>query len=102
MNSGRSFLSLEKVLKKSLKMNKLLVFLVLCIASASCVKLENLCSSDRFDYNGVLVNAFYRERWNVTFLSLNEYLINSSMPCDRSEFVNKTNFFEVLKIKNNL
>ena len=83
-------------------MNKLLVFLVLCIASASCVELENLCSSDHFEYNGVLVNSFYKSRLNVTFPSLSYYLINSSITCDRSEFVNKTNFLEAIKIKNNL
>ena len=51
-------------------MTKLLVFLVLCIASASCVELENVCSPDHFEYDGVLVNAFYRERWNIPFPEL--------------------------------
>ena len=83
-------------------MSKLFVFLVLCIASASCVELENLCSSDHFEYNGTLVNSFYKERWNITFPSLSHCLINSSVTCDRSEFVNKTNYLEVLRIKNAL
>ena len=85
-------------------MNKFLVFLVLCIASASCVELENLCSSDHFGYSkyDVLVNAFYRERRNITFPSLRHYLINSSITCEPSKFVNKTNFFEALRIKNSL
>ena len=83
-------------------MTKLLVLLVLCIASASCVELENVCSSGHFEYNGVLVNAFYKSPMNVTFPGLNHYLINSSVPCDPSEFVNKTNFWTALKIKNNL
>ena len=83
-------------------MSKLLVFPVLCIASASCVELENLCSSDHFEYDGVLVNAFYKSPMNVTFPGLSHYLINSSVTCDRSEFVNRTNFRTALKIKNNL
>ena len=83
-------------------MSKLFVFLVLCIASANCVELENLCSTDHFDYDGVLVNAFYKSPMNVTFPGLSHYLINNSVACDRSEFVNKTNFLEVLKIKHNL
>ena len=81
-------------------MNKFLVLAVLCIASASCVKLENLCSSDSFDYNGVEVNAFYRVRQNITFESLSHYLIDHAVTCDSSEFINKTNLFETLKIKN--
>ena len=98
--------SLEIVKKscENFEMSKLFVFLVLCIVSASCaqLELENLCSSDHFEYNGTLVNTFYKERWNMTFPSLSHCLINSSVACDRSEFVNKTNYWEVLRIKNAL
>ena len=81
-------------------MNKFLVLAVLCIASASCVELENLCSSDSFDYKGVQVNAFYRVQQNITFESLSHYLIDDTIKCDPSEFKNKTNLLETLKIKN--
>ena len=83
-------------------MNKLFVFLVLCIASASCVELENVCSSDHFEYNGTLVNAFYRNRQSIVFPSLNYFLINSSIPCEQSEFVNKTNYKVALEIRDKL
>ena len=83
-------------------MTKFFVFLMLCIASVSCVELENLCSSDHFEYNGVLVNAFYRNQSSIVFPSLSQYLINSSITCDPSEFVNKTNYDVALRIKHNL
>ena len=83
-------------------MKQLLVFLVLSIASASCVELENLCSSDHFQYNGTLVNAFYRNRQSIVFPSLNYFLINNSIPCDSSEFVNKTNHKIALEIRDKL
>ena len=81
-------------------MNKFLVLAVLCIASASCVELENLCSSDSFHWLGVQVNAFYRVPQNITFESLSHYLIDHAVTCDPSEFKNKTNLFETLKFKN--
>ena len=83
-------------------MKQLLVFLVLCIASIGCVELENLCSSDQFHYKGFLVNAFHRNRNQITFPGLSHYLINSSITCDPSKFVKKTNYLEALRIKNNL
>ena len=79
-------------------MNKFLV-LVLCIASASCVELENLCSSDSFDYKGIEVNAFHRVRQNVTFEPLSHYLIDLAIMCDPSEFYNKTRYWETLKYR---
>ena len=79
-------------------MNKLLL-LALCVASVSCVELENLCSSDTFEYKGVLVNAFHRVQSNVTFQLLSHYLINDTVRCDLSEFKNKTNFQEALRLK---
>ena len=81
-------------------MNKFLVLAVLCIASASCVELENLCSSDSFDYNGVQVNAIHRVRQNITFGSLRYYLIDDTIKCDPSEFFNKNNLLKALNMKN--
>lgn len=72
---------------------------MLCVASTNCVELENLCSSDTFEYAGILVNAFHRVQRNVTFKSLSHYLIKDSVKCDFFEFENKTNFWEALKIK---
>lgn len=82
-------------------MNKFLV-LVLCVASASCVELEHLCSSDRFDYEGLTVNAFHRVQHKVTFQSLRHYLIDHAITCDQSEFENQTNYWEVLRLRNRL
>ena len=73
---------------------------MLCVASSSCVQLENICSSDSFEYNGVLVNAFYKVEWNVTFGSLNDYLINDTIKCNLDEFKNKANLQETLRLKN--
>ena len=76
-----------------------LVLVVLClVASASC--LESLCSSDTFSYNGVLVNAFYKIRQNVTFERPTHYMIHDSVTCDPSEFKDRSNFLTSLKIKN--
>lgn len=80
-------------------MNRILLLAMLCIASASCVELENLCSSDAFEYNGVLVNAFHRLQQNVTFEPLSFYLINDTVKCDFFKFKNKTNFWEALRFK---
>lgn len=80
-------------------MNRIWVLAILCVASASGVELENLCSSDAFEYNGVLVNAFHRLQQSVTFESMSHYLINDTVKCDYFEFKNRTNFWEVLKIK---
>lgn len=82
-----------------LKMNKIIVVLVLYAASASCVKLANLCSSDIFTYNGLAVNAFYRAQSNITFKPLGHYLIEDSVKCDENEFRNKSNLQEALRLK---
>ena len=79
--------------------NQILLLTLLCVASASCVELENICSSDSFEYNGLLVNAFHRVQQNVTFEPLLHYLINGSVKCDFSEFFNKTNYWEALDLK---
>ena len=99
-NSGNSFVCQLKKSEINSKMNKFLVLAVLCIASASCVELENLCSSDSFDYKGVQVNAFYRVQQNITFGSLRYYLIDDTIKCDPSEFFNKTNPLKALNMKN--
>ena len=84
----------------NLKMNKLLV--MLCIASVNCVVLQNLCSSHHFVCKGMKVNAFHVVPQNVTFKSLNDYLINDTITCDPSEFKDKANYWKVLRIKNEL
>lgn len=81
-------------------MNRILLLAMLCVASSSCVELENLCSSDSFEYKGVLVNAFHKVQWNVTFGPLNDYLINDTVKCNPAEFENKTNLEETLRLKN--
>ena len=81
-------------------MNRFLVFLVLCVASASCVELENICSAGRFEYKDVVVNAFYRVQRNVQFQSLRHYLVDHAIICDPSEFQNKTNYWSTLRIRN--
>lgn len=89
-------------LKKSFtifKMRPLLLFVMLCVASASCVELENLCSSDTFKHEGVLVNAFHRVQWNVTLEPPSHYLVPGTVKCDFREFKNKTNFWQALKLK---
>lgn len=78
---------------------KIFVFTVICVASASCVKLENLCASDHFIYKGVLVNAFHRVPRNVTFEGLNHYLIHDTVKCDHSQFKNESNWWEAMKAK---
>lgn len=69
-------------------MNQILLLTVLCFASASCLKLENICSSHIFRYQDVQVNSFHRIKLNLKFESLEHYLIND-----------KQNFWEALKIK---
>ena len=80
-------------------MNRIFLFAIFCVASASCLELESICSSDTFEYKGVLVNAFHRIQRNVTFQPLSHYLINDTVKCDYFQFKNKTNFWEALKIK---
>lgn len=80
-------------------MNKIFAILVLCVACASCFKLKNLCSSDTFTYNGILVNAFYTFQDNFTFGPFSRYLINDTIECDENEFTNKTNIQEVLRAR---
>ena len=80
-------------------MAKVVWLVVLCVASASCVELENICSSDAFEYDGELVNAFHRVRWNTTFASLSHYLIGDSVKCDLFEFKNRSNFWRAIKYK---
>ena len=80
---------------------KFLVFAVLCVATVSCLEVENICTyRGLFDYNGLRVNTFHRVQWNMTFESLSHYLINDSVKCDPAEFKNKTCFWEALKLKN--
>ena len=81
-------------------MNRILLLAMLCVASGSCVELKNICSSDSFEYKGVLVNAFHKVQWNLTFGSLNDYLINDTVKCDPAEFKNKTDVEEALRLKN--
>ena len=84
-------------------MSKILCLAILWVASVSCLELENICSSDAFEYRGAikkyLVNAFYRVERNVTFEPLSRYLINDTVKCDLAEFENKTNFWEALRLK---
>ena len=80
-------------------MMKVLILAMLCVASVACVKLENICSDDSFEYKGVLVNAFHRVKLNITFQPLSFYLINDSVKCDPAEFKNKANFLKALKTK---
>ena len=83
-------------------MNKVVLLAMLCVAPVSCVELENLCSSDTFENKDVLVNAFNRVKLNLTFQSLNHYLINDTVVCDRPEFNNTANLDEALKLKSEL
>lgn len=79
---------------------KFLVFVVLCIASVNCLELQNLCSSDHFSYNGVVVNAFLKLRHNFTFEPLRHYLIDGSVTCDKSEFDRrKNNYREAIETR---
>ena len=80
-------------------MNQTLLLAILCVASVSSVELEKLCSSDVFEYKGVLVNAFHRVQWNVTLEPLSRYLVNDSVRCDPTQFQNQSNFWEALRIK---
>lgn len=74
------------------------ILAALFVASAHCVELENLCSSDFFVYKGVLVNAFHRINQSVTLHSLNYYLANE-VRCDAEQFKNRTNYLEILRIR---
>ena len=80
-------------------MNRILWLAMLCVASSSCVELENICSFDSFYYNDVLVNAFYKVQWNVTFGSLNDYLINDTVKCNLEEFDDIANGPVAMRLK---
>ena len=80
-------------------MTKIVWLAILWVASASCVELENICSSDTLRFNDLLVNAFHRVQRNVTFQPLSYYLIKDTIKCDFFEFKNKTNFWEALRLK---
>ena len=81
------------------KMKTTLVLAMLCVALAGCLELENICSSDSFYHDGLLVNAFYRVQFNVTFQPLSYYLINDTVDCKPTEFNKEINFWQALKIK---
>ena len=81
-------------------MSRILLLAMLCVALGSCVELENICPSDSFLYEGILVNAFYKVEWKVTIGSLNDYLIKDIIKCNPTEFKNKTNLEEALRLKN--
>ena len=95
-----AFLGAIEKSQRKLKMNRILLLAMLCVASGSCVKLENICSHDSFEYKGLLVNAFYKVQWNVTFGLLDDYLINDTIKCNPAQFSNKTNLEETLRLKN--
>ena len=49
----------------------LLTGLILCISSSViCVKLENLCRQDIFEYDGIQVNAVHSVKLERTFANL--------------------------------
>ena len=81
-------------------MKKVVVLTILCVAAVGCVELENICSSDSFVFNGVLVNAFHRFQQNVTYYPLIHYLIHDGVRCDLSEFKDQANFWKALELKN--
>lgn len=83
-------------------MKRLSLLIVFCVASVSCVELGNICSSDSFNYRDVKVNAFHKLCQNITLEPLSFFLIDHTVTCKQSEFENKTNFWEVLKIKHQL
>ena len=72
-------------------MNKVLLLTTLCVASVACVELENICSSDSFEFE-VLVNSFYRVQRNVTYYPLLHYLIHDGVRCDPFEYKDQANF----------
>ena len=80
-------------------MKEVLVFAILCVALAAGMKLENICSTDSFKYDGVLVNAFHRITQNVTFRPFSHFLINDTVNCDPTEFKKYDRFWQVLKLK---
>ena len=82
-----------------MRVNRILWLAMLSVASGSCAKLENLCSSDVFEYKGVMVNALHRVAWSVTLNPPSRYLINNPVKCDPFEFKDKTNFWEALRLK---
>ena len=95
-----AFLGAIEKSQRKLKMNRILLLAMLCVASGSCVKLENICSPDNFEYKGVLVNAFHKVQWNVTFRPLGDYLNNDTVKCNPAKFKDKTNLEETLRLKN--
>ena len=84
---------------KRIKLKKVLILAMLCVALAGAVELENICSDDTFEYEGVLVNALHRVQFNITLQPLRAYLIHDSVKCYYSQFQNKTNYWEVLRMK---
>ena len=82
-----------------MKTTKIVLLAMLCVASASCVELENICPSDTFKFREVLVNAFHRVEGSVTFRPMTNFLVDDSVKCDFFEFKNKENFWGALKIK---
>ena len=80
-------------------MNRVLLLAMLCVAFGSCLELQNICSSDIFEFNEHLVNAFYKVQWNVTFGTLGDYLINDTVKCNPDEFRNKQILEKALRYK---
>ena len=82
-------------------MNKIVLLAMLCVASANCSEIGNICTLDNFEFNKMLVNSVYKFQLNMTFGSLGHYLIknNNNVRCYISEFNDKANYWEALKIK---
>ena len=80
-------------------MNKTVLLAMLCVASASCSGFGNICTLDNFELNKVLVNSVYKFQLNMTFGSLGHYLIKDNVRCHISEFNDKANYWEALKLK---
>lgn len=78
------------------------LLLLICVASVSCVQVEFLCPSNRFDYNGLTVNAFHKVQHTTTFQSLRHYLIDHRITCDQSEFDDHSNYWKALRLRNGL
>lgn len=100
LNSTGNIFQLKEIENFKFKMKKILVILLFCAASTNCsdgLELKNLCSSDAFTYNGILVNSFFRDYLMLSFGPFRQFLIDNTIGCNENEFSNKTNIQKAYK-----
>ena len=75
----------------------ILIALILCVSSMDSLKLSNICKQDTFEYNGLVMNSFYKIPQRVSLdpnQDATHYIINSNVQSKNNNKFSPSNQFD--------